>query len=121
VLPTRAKTAYNVFQGLMMKEIREKAGCTQAEAMGLTSVEFKKLTPKEQKKYEDLAAKDIARFDREFKELSDKGFFIYEKDGKSSADVQAKNMKKKKKEQEAENELKEEKIEKVKRKKEEKS
>ena len=47
-------------------------------------------------------------------ELIKNGFFIYEKDGKSSADVQ-KKIKKEKKKEEAADEKPKEKIEKVKR------
>lgn len=87
--------------------------------MAKAAEEFGILTAKEKKPFEDMVAKDQQRFQRELDELIEKGFFIYEKDGKSSADVAKKIKKEKKKEEDAEA-PKEEKIEKVKREKKDK-
>ena len=87
--------------------------------MAKAGEQWNNLSAKDRKPYEEMVAKDQQRYQRELDELIEKGFFIYEKDGKSSADVQKKIKKDKKKEDEAES-PKEEKIEKVKREKKDK-
>ena len=117
VLPSRPMSAYNAFQKMEREAIKAKhPDAKHTEMFGILSKEWDKLSDKDKKKYEKEVEADTARFDREMAELIKNGFFIYEKDGKSSADVQKKIKKDKKKEEDADK-TPEEKVEKVKRKK----
>lgn len=85
---------------------------------GLMAKEWENLSSKEKAKFDKDASVDQQRYERELADLIKNGFFIYEKDGKSSADVQKKIKKAKKNEEEDEEaKVPKEKIEKVKRKK----
>ena len=115
VQPKRPMSAYNAFQAKEREAIKAKnPDAKHTDIFGLLSKEWEKLSEKEKKKYEKEVEADQKRFDREMAELIKNGFFIYEKDGKSSADVQ-KKIKKEKKKEEAADEKPKEKIEKVKR------
>ena len=117
VEPKRPMSAYNAFQGKNRGEIKAKnPDAKHTEMFGLMSKEWEKLSDKQKAVYEKEVKSDQERYEREYAELVKNGFFIYEKDGTSSADVQEKLRKAKAKKEEAEKPPKE-KIEKVKRKK----
>ena len=84
--PKKATSAYFAFNLLVGPRIREEQKLSVAEAAKKVAELWKGMSEADKKPYTDKAAKDKARFDKELKELSSKGFFKLP-DGRKSSDI----------------------------------
>lgn len=85
VMPKKAISGYICFTTENLSKIKEKEGCTHAEAMKKAGQQWSSMTDKEKKKYLDMQAKDVSRYEKQMAEMNKKGFFIME-DGSKSTD-----------------------------------
>ena len=100
-MPKRPISAYLAFTTANINKIKEKENCTHPEAMKKSGEIWKTMSDKDKKQYNSSHDKDQSRYDKQFTELSKKGFFIMA-DGSKSTDSQNIKLGKKKRNKEEE-------------------
>jgi hypothetical protein len=84
--PKKPTGSYLLFNTATTKRLKEEEGFEHPEAFKKSSELWGKITEKEKATWDALAAKDVERFDKETKDLADKGYFTT-KDGVKSTDL----------------------------------
>ena len=90
VMPKKAKTSYMAFNKENYDALAKEIGSVKvADVAKKLSERWGALTPKQKKKYEDLAEKDQVRYQNQIDELRSNGYFMME-DGTKSTDTEPK-------------------------------
>eukprot|EP00347_Sterkiella_histriomuscorum_P007433 403348940 len=91
--PTRAISGYIFFSNEMVPKIKVDEGIPHKQAMSRAGEIWKGYSDEEKKKYEKMHEKDQERYEKQLKDLKDKGYFMMS-DGTKSTDHEVPNKKK---------------------------
>lgn len=94
VKPTRPLSAYICFSNDMVPKFKAEKGCSHQEAMKLAGAKWKELTKAELEPYEKQHQVHVERYEKQLKEVKDKGYFVMS-DGTKSNEVHIMGTKRK--------------------------
>ena len=91
--PTRPLSTYIYYSNETVPKLKKESGLDHRAAMSKAGELWNKLSDSERKKFDELHAKDVIRYENQKKELKEKGYFMLE-DGTKSSDHQVQGKKK---------------------------
>lgn len=98
VKPTRAISSYIFFSNETIPKLKEEKKIAHKDAMGEAGKIWNKMSDDEKKPFDKMHEEDVKRYEKQLKELKDKGYFIMADGTKSSDHVVASKKRKAKSE-----------------------